>query len=129
MGVEEENSTYREYSNTTAFSHILGVVGSISAEEYEYEKLKLQQALNNDEITKEEKNSLQNNAYSINDKYGKSGIESVMEEYLRGKNGIKTTTEASDGSVTEGYLIEPEQGATVITTIDAAESIKATLLG
>jgi len=42
-----------------------------------------------------------------------------MEEYLRGKNGIKTTTEASDGSVTEGYLIEPEQGATVVTTIDA----------
>ena len=119
MGVEEESDTYREYSNTTAFSHILGVVGSISAEEYEYEKLRLQQALNDDEITKEEKNALQNNAYSINDKYGKSGIESVMEEYLRGKNGIKTTTEASDGSVTEGYLIEPEQGATVITTIDA----------
>lgn len=29
-GVEEESVTYREYSNTTAFSHILGVVGSIS---------------------------------------------------------------------------------------------------
>jgi penicillin-binding protein 2 len=68
MGVEEESDTYREYSNTTAFSHILGVVGSISAEEYEYEKLRLQQALNDDEITKEEKNALQNNAYSINDK-------------------------------------------------------------
>jgi penicillin-binding protein 2 len=40
-GVAEESTTYREYSDTTAFSHILGVVGSISAEEYEYERLKL----------------------------------------------------------------------------------------
>ena len=40
-----------------------------------------------------------------------------MESYLRGKNGIKTTTTASDGTVTEDYLIKPEQGATVVTTI------------
>ncbi len=125
MGVEEESVTYREYSNTTAFSHILGVVGSISAEEYEYERLKLQQALNNDELTKAEKDSLQNNAYSLNDKYGKSGIESVMEEHLRGKNGIKTTTEATDGTVTESYLIAPEQGATVITTIESGLQVVA----
>ena len=118
-GVEEEGSTYREYANTTAFSHILGVVGPISEEEFQYEKLKLQQSLNDDELTKNEKDTLQNNAYSINDKYGKSGIESVMEEYLRGKNGIKATTEASDGSVTEKYLVAPEQGATVVMTIDS----------
>jgi len=124
-GVEEESVTYREYSNTTAFSHILGVVGSISAEEYEYEKLKLQQSLNDDELTKDEKDTLQNNAYTINDKYGKSGIESVMEYYLRGKNGIKTTTEASDGTVTESYLTAPEQGATVVTTINSELQIVA----
>ena len=118
-GVEAESVTYREYSDTTAFSHILGVVGLISAEEYEYEKLKLQQALNNDEITKAEKDSLHNNAYTINDTYGKSGIESVMEDYLRGKNGIKTTTQSSDGSVTEDFLLAPEQGATVVTTIES----------
>lgn len=118
-GVAEESTTYREYSDTTAFSHILGVVGSISAEEYEYEKIKLQQILNDDEITKAEKDSYVNNSYTINDKYGKSGIESVMEEYLRGKNGIKTTTESSDGSVTEAFLLAPEQGATVVTTIDS----------
>ena len=125
QGVEEESVTYREYSNTTAFSHILGVVGSISAEEYEYEKLKLQQSLNDDELTKAEKDALQNNAYSINDKYGKSGIESVMEYYLRGTNGIKTTTEASDGTVTESYLTAPEQGATVVTTINSGLQIVA----
>lgn len=124
-GVEEESVTYREYANTTAFSHILGVVGSISAEEYEYEKTKLSQALNDDELTKAEKDTLQNNAYTINDKYGKSGIESVMEYYLRGKNGVKTTTEASDGTVTESYLTAPEQGATVVTTIDSGLQVVA----
>lgn len=124
-GVAEESVTYREYSDTTAFSHILGVVGSINAEEYEYEKLKLQQALNDDEITKAEKDSLVNNAYTINDKYGKSGIESVMEYYLRGKNGIKTTTQSSDGSVTEAFLLAPEQGATVVTTIDSGLQVVA----
>ncbi len=118
-GVEAENVPYREYSNKTAFSHILGVVGSISAEEYEYENLKLQQQLSDDEITKAEKDILQNNAYSINDKYGKSGIESVMEYYLKGTNGIKNTTEGFDGSVTESFVNIPEQGATVVTTIES----------
>ncbi len=124
-GVEAESVPYREYSNKTAFSHILGVVGSISAEEYEYENLKLQQQLSDDEITKAEKDVLQNNAYSINDKYGKSGIESVMEYYLKGTNGIKTTTESSDGSVTEDFLNVPEQGATVVTTIESGVQIVA----
>lgn len=124
-GVEDESVTYREYADTTAFSHILGVVGSINSEEYEYEKLKLQQALNDDEITKAEKDSLVNNAYTINDQYGKSGIESVMEYYLRGTNGIKTTTQSSDGSVTEDFLLAPEQGATVVTTIDSGLQVVA----
>ena len=83
MGVEEESDTYREYSNTTAFSHILGVVGSISAEEYEYEKLRLQQALNDDEITKEEKNR----KAEINFK-SKKYNEFWKEEYRRCKYGM-----------------------------------------
>ncbi len=116
-GVEAEVVSYREYDDTTSYSHILGVVGSISAEEYENEKIKYEEALKDDSLTATDITRIKNNAYSLNDRYGKSGIEAAMESYLRGKNGIKTTTTASDGTVTEDYLIKPEQGATVVTTI------------
>ncbi|MBQ7116406.1 MAG: hypothetical protein IJN94_08330 [Clostridia bacterium] len=118
-GVDSESVSYREYSDKTSFSHILGVVGSISAEEYELETKKLSEKLNDDTLTAKEIKVLKNNAYSLNDSYGKSGIEATMESYLRGTNGIKTTTTNSDGTVTEDYLSKPIQGNTVVTTIDA----------
>lgn len=118
-GVDAESVSYREYSDKTSFSHILGVVGSISAEEYELEAAKLTEKLNDDTLTAKEIKVLKNNAYTLNDSYGKSGIEATMESYLRGVNGIKTTTTNSDGSVTEDYLSKPQQGNTVVTTIDS----------
>ena len=118
-GVAAESVSYREYNDKKSFSHILGVVGSISSDEYESESAKLNEKLNDDSLTATEITNIKNNAYSLDDSYGKSGIESVMEQYLRGTNGIKTTTTASDGTVTEDYLIKPEQGNTVVTTIDA----------
>ncbi len=116
-GVKSETVSYREYDDTTSYSHILGVVGSISAEEYESEKLKYEEKLKDDSLTATDITNLKNHAYSLNDRYGKSGIEAAMESYLRGKNGIKTTTTASDGTVREDFLVKPEQGATVVTTI------------
>lgn len=118
-GVVSESVSYREYSDKTSYSHILGVVGSISAEEYELESAKLKEKLSDETLTGTEITVLKNNAYSLNDSYGKSGIEYAMESYLRGVNGIKTTTTASDGSVTEEYLSKPVQGNTVVTTVDA----------
>ncbi len=118
-GVDTESVSYREYSDKTNFSHILGVVGSISAEEYELESKKLSEKLSDDTLTAKEIKVLKNNAYSLNDSYGKSGIEAAMESYLRGVNGIKTTTTNSDGTVTEDYLSKPQQGNTVVTTIDS----------
>ncbi len=117
-GVASETVSYREYSDTISYSHILGVVGSISAEEYEAEAKKLEEKLSDETLTGTEIKVLKNNAYSLNDKYGKSGIEAAMESYLRGTNGIKTTTTGSDGVVTEEYLSKPVQGNTVVTTID-----------
>lgn len=133
-GVDAESVSYREYSDKTSFSHILGVVGSISAEEYELETKKLDEKLNDDTLTAKEIKVLKNNAYTLNDSYGKSGIEAAMESYLRGVNGIKTTTTNSDGSVTEDYLSKPQQGNTVVTTIDselqkiAAEALQEMLI-
>lgn len=118
-GVATETVSYREYTNATDFTHILGVVGSISASEYEAEEKKLEEKLSDETLTGAEITLLKNNAYTLNDSYGKSGIEGVMEEYLKGVNGIKTTTTASDGTVTDGYIAKPVQGNTVVTTINA----------
>lgn len=118
-GVDTESTTYREYSDKTGFSHILGVVGSISSDEYDTESKKLSEKLSDDTLTANEIRVLKNNAYTLNDSYGKSGIEAAMESYLRGVNGIKTTTTNSDGTVTEEYLYKPQQGNTVFTTIDS----------
>ncbi len=118
-GVDVETVSYREYADKESFSHILGVVGSISAEEYEKEKATLEKSLSDETLTATDITILKNNAYSLNDKYGKSGIEAAMESYLRGKNGIKTTTKEADGTTSESYINKPEQGAAVVTTIDS----------
>ncbi len=118
-GVSTESVSYREYADKESFSHLLGVVGSISSDEYENEQTKLDERLNDESLTASEIMTLKNNAYSLDDTYGKSGIEGTMEKYLRGTNGIKTSTTASDGTISEDYQIKPVQGDTVVTTIDA----------
>ena len=117
-GVDIELVSYREYNDTMSFSHLLGVVGSISSEEYSKELAKLNELLNDSSLTASQITEIKNNAYALDDEYGKSGIEAAMEQYLRGTNGIKTVVEESDGSVTEEYLVKPQQGNTVVTTID-----------
>ncbi len=118
-GVSAESVSYREYADKESFSHLLGVVGSISSDEYKNEQTKLNEKLDDESLTASEIITLKNNAYSLDDTYGKSGIEGTMEKYLRGTNGIKTTTTASDGTISEDYQIKPVQGDTVVTTIDA----------
>lgn len=118
-GVSTESVSYREYNDTMSFSHLLGVVGSISSEEYSKELAELNELLDDDTLTATEITTIKNNAYSLDDEYGKSGIEAAMESYLRGTNGIKTVITESDGSVTEEYQVKPVQGNTVVTTIDS----------
>lgn len=118
-GVSSESVSYREYADKESFSHLLGVVGSISSDEYKNEQTRLDERLNDESLTASEIITLKNNAYSLDDTYGKSGIEGTMEQFLRGTNGIKITTTASDGTISEDYQIKPVQGDTVVTTIDA----------
>lgn len=118
-GVDSGVSSERKYSGDgTAASHILGVVGAISAEEYEAEKIKTQTALSDKDLTEEQKLSIENKAYNLNDKIGKNGIESSMESYLRGTSGIKTLSVTSAKEILESYSLFPASGETVFLTID-----------
>lgn len=88
----------REYTSGNLASHILGYAGKISSEEYESRK----------------------NYYSRNDIIGKTGIEYVLEEYLKGKNGVKQIDMAVDGTTTAEYIAEEAiAGSDVVLTIDA----------
>ena len=88
----------REYTSGTLASHILGYAGKINSDEYEKRK----------------------NYYTSNDIIGKTGIEYVFEEYLKGKNGTKQIDMAVDGTTTAEYISqEAIAGSAVVLTIDA----------
>lgn len=88
----------RQYTSGNLASHILGYAGTISSEEYESRK----------------------NYYNQNDMIGKTGIEYVFEEYLKGKNGTKQIDMAVDGTTTAEYIgQEAIAGSDIVLTIDA----------
>lgn len=88
----------RSYTSGSLASHILGYASQISSEEYETRK----------------------NTYDQNDLIGKTGIEYVFEEYLRGKKGTKQIDMSVDGSTTAEYISEEAiAGSDVVLTIDA----------
>ena len=88
----------REYTSGNLASHILGYASQINQQEYEARK----------------------NTYSQNDIIGKTGIESVFEEYLKGKNGTKQIDMNVDGTTTAEYISEEAvAGSDIVLTIDA----------
>ena len=97
-GINIVTEPIREYTSGTLASHILGYSSKISLEEYEKRK----------------------DTYSQNDIIGKTGIEYVFEEYLRGKNGTKQIDMAVDGTITSEYISEEAiAGSDVVLTIDS----------
>ena len=103
-GAAIEEDTIRVYEDSIYFSHILGYTGKI-------DKANLEE-LN--------KNSMEQNTYSLNDVVGKTGIEETMENYLRGKNGKETIYVDNMGKVIEVTdRVEPLAGNDLYLTIDA----------
>ncbi len=98
QGVDVKVETYREYTDGTLAPHIIGMVGALDAEEYA---------------------ELKEKGYAMNDVVGKSGIEQVMEDYLKGENGEKTVTVNSDGSVETEYTKPVKNGNSVVLTLDS----------
>lgn len=116
-GVENTVEAYREYADGTLAPHLLGRVSGITAEKYEETQKELDEALDKAK-GKEEIDELNRNAYTISDVYGSSGLELSMEEYLRGKRGAKTVTIDNEGNSTDTYTVDPEQGDSIILTLD-----------
>lgn len=74
----------RKYPEGTLASHILGYAYKISNDEYKEKK----------------------DTYDQNDIIGKTGIEALFEEYLRGKKGTKQIDMAVDGTITAEVVEE-----------------------
>lgn len=88
----------RQYKEGTLASHILGYASKISDQEYQNKK----------------------DEYSQNDIIGKTGIEYLFEEYLRGKKGTKQIDMAVDGTITAEVIDEEAiAGSNVVLTIDS----------
>ena len=118
-GVEIVVTTARQYLNGTIAPHIIGITGPLNAEEYERETKKYEQAKQDETLSSQQQSVLDLRAYSLNDTIGKFGLESAMEEYLRGTNGVERTITDSEGNKTTEVITAPVQGSTVILTLNA----------
>lgn len=118
-GVEADMTSQRKYTgNGTTATHILGLVGALSAEEYSEKKSVTDTLLAAEGLTDSERQLIEGKSYSLNDKIGKNGIESAMEDYLRGTKGTMLLSLDTDSVLTENYSLLPEAGNTVFLTID-----------
>lgn len=86
------------YTSGSLASHILGTVGKITQKELEGNQEK----------------------YDMNDIIGKTGIQYVFEDLLKGENGIRQIDMNIDGTVTGEYIAqEAVAGSDIVLTIDS----------
>lgn len=96
-GVEIMEKPLRKYPNGDFASHIIGYMGKIGSDL--------------DEMIKK--------GYTPSDLIGKSGIEYSMEQYLKGKDGVKQIEVDVKGSLVNTIDVSnPEPGNTVFLTLD-----------
>lgn len=96
-GVDVKIATYREYTDGSIAPHIIGVTGVINAEEYAV---------------------LKEDGYGMDDELGKSGIEKLYEENLKGTNGTRTVSTSADGKQTT-TVDGLKNGDNIVLTIDS----------
>ena len=108
-GVEIVETSARSYDQSDIIPAVLGRVGKITAEKWKVTD-------ENGQVTY----PLKEKGYNMNDVLGISGLESVYEDELRGKDGVETITRNSDGVIVDTKLTTvPEPGHTVQLTIDS----------
>lgn len=98
-GIEVSQSYTRTYPDGTIAPHVIGNVGKMSDAQYKKYKSK---------------------GYSLNEVIGQSGLESVMQDQLRGTSGTETITINSTGTITgKEVTTAAKPGNNIVTTIDA----------
>ena len=108
-GVEIVETSTRSYEQGDILPAVLGRVGKITAEKWKVTD-------ENGQVTY----PLKEKGYSMNDVIGISGLESVYEDELRGKDGVETITRNSDGVIVDTKITTvPEPGHTVQLTINS----------
>ena len=86
------------YTSGNLASHVLGYVAPINEEEYATRK----------------------DRYRSDDIIGKDGIQYVLEDYLKGTDGVKQVDMTVDGAITSEYISEEAiAGSDIVLTIDA----------
>ena len=105
MGADFDIEATRRYAYPGYASHILGQLGKIQADNWEY---------------------YQSLGYDMNDLVGLNGCEQAFETYLRGQDGIRQITEDKNGNIIESKIIkQPVAGKDVYLTIDIDLQIAA----
>jgi penicillin-binding protein 2 len=95
-----EQTPQRRYPANGMLAHVLGYVGEISPEQ-----------LNRPDYREK--------GYGPGDIIGQEGLESVYDEYLRGRDGYRKVIVDSRGHIQrEVERIEPQSGQDIVTTID-----------
>ena len=121
-GIEIKETTSRRYVDGSLAPHAIGVVGSITQEEYTannqaiWERIKEQHP---DWTEEQIDQAYQEQKYGYSDIIGKSGLEYAMEDQLRGERGEKRiTTDASGNVLTTEIIKQAKPGNTIVTTLD-----------
>ena len=97
-GIDIVTEPIISYTSGSLASHILGTVGKIDPKELEGKE----------------------DIYDMNDMIGKTGIQYVFEELLKGKNGIRQIDMDIEGTITGEYIAEEAvAGSDVVLTIDS----------
>ena len=90
-GLKTEASTVRVYSTQYA-AHILGYVGAMTKDQWEYY------------------GSLEDQKYSMDAQVGQAGFELAFEEYLHGTDGWRVDVTYVDGTLKEQYYQKDKNG-------------------
>ncbi len=99
IGVDILTEPVRDYPMGEVGAHIIGQVDIIYQEEYE---------------------SLKAQGYAMNDLLGKSGLEKVLEKYLKGQDGRESMEYNAGGKkITVAKRLPPVPGNRAVVTIDA----------
>lgn len=104
--IQVEQRSVRLYPNGSLAAHLLGYVGTITAEQLE---------------ASQKDTSEGNVAYQSGDTVGQSGVEYQYESVLQGVRGEQTVYVDADGNVIDyATTVDPQPGSDIMLTIDAA---------